>query len=146
MEDDNKAKENFSKESAEHERAYYEQKQKDFKRELDINLDEAYRQLGKKRPPISLVPPAPSYYSGNVTNAGWNNVDRYVLESTTQRSTLNFTDSETGKKAIIKYEPLQVELNNTEKFDHVFAYLVADSLSSYSGSLQPTTLLFSCDL
>ena len=102
-------------------------KQDNFAKELEINLDEAYRQIGKKR----LPPPPPGSYKSTITNAGWNNLDRYVIESTTNRETLDYTDPETGKKAIIKYEPISVSIKDVEQYDRVLVYFIPDKLNSF---------------
>lgn len=99
-----------------------------FQEELKINMDEAYRQLGKKKPEAL---PADNYISGDIIQTGWNNVDRYVTESTINRTTLNYTDPETGKKAIIKYEPINVSVNDFKNYDRVVSYIVPDKLSSF---------------
>jgi hypothetical protein len=104
--------------------------QENFAREYDVNLTVAYRQLGKKRPVYSGGGGG-NYYSASVTTTGWCNVDRYVLEATKNRTTLDYTDPETGKKAIIKYEPFSVTINNENNYEQVKVYLLADSLNSF---------------
>ena len=101
---------------------------KTFGEELEINMDEAYRQLGKKRPKAL---PADNYISGPILQTGWNNVDKYVIESTISRTTLNYTDPETSKKAIIKYEPITITINDVKKYDKVVCYMIPDKLSSF---------------
>ena len=101
---------------------------KTFNEELEINMDEAYRQLGKKRP---TAIPSTNYLSASVGQTGWNNVDKYVMESTANRTTLNYTDPETGKKAVIKYEPITITINDVKKYDKVVCYMIPDKLSSF---------------
>ena len=101
-----------------------------FTEELEINMIEAYRQFGKPYHK-TFIPPATNYISSPIINFGWKNVDRYVMESTVNRTTLNYTDSETGKKAIIKYEPLTVKVTNSEEYDKIVAYLIPNKLSSF---------------
>lgn len=101
---------------------------KTFTEELEINMDEAYRQLGKERP--KAVPPD-EYISGDVSQTGWNNVDRYVIESTINRTTLDYTDPESGKIAIIKYEPISITVNKFKDYDKVVCYMIPDKLSSF---------------
>lgn len=98
-----------------------------FKKELNLNLDEAYRQLGKKRP--RPTPEAP--YGVHIATTGWLNVDAYVIESTLTRTTLDYTDPENGKKAVIKYEPLTVTINNHKNYDRVLVYLLPEELNSF---------------
>lgn len=101
---------------------------KTFGEELEMNMNEAYRQLGKKRPQAS---PTEEYISTDITQTGWNNVDRYVIESTVNRTTLNYTDSQSGKKAIIKYEPITLSVNKFKDYDRVVSYMIPDKLSSF---------------
>lgn len=114
-----------------------------FQQELDLNMDEAYRQLGKIRP---KVPPFENnFLSAAINTAGWYNVDRYVIESTVNRSTLDFTDTETGKKAVIKYEKLNVRVDNAVDFDRCYAYLIPDRLSCFQ-RMKGTSGLFNENL
>lgn len=98
-----------------------------YSEELEMNMDEAYRQIGKKR---SSIPPA-NYASATITQTGWNNLDRYVMESTTNRTTLDYTDPENGKKAVIKYESISVTVANSEDYDRIVCYMIPDKLSSF---------------
>lgn len=98
-----------------------------FNKEFNLNLKEAYRQLG-----YDTIAPIPSnVFGGTVTQTGWSNVDKAVLESTTNRSTLNYTDPVTNKKAIITYSPLTVKMNDMASFDRVMIYLSQHELSSF---------------
>ena len=99
-----------------------------FSEELETNLKEAYRQVGK---PYPTPPVASNYYTAPISSTGWKNLDRYVIESTSNRTTLNYTDPESGKKAIIKYLPVSVKVNDVKKYDRVLSYLLPDKLSSF---------------
>lgn len=99
-----------------------------FSEELEINTEEAYRQLGKKRP---TAQPANNYLSADISQMGWNNVDRYVIESTIARTTLDYTDPETNKKAVIKYQPISVTVNQLTNYDKVVCYMIPDKLNSF---------------
>lgn len=99
-----------------------------FTQELEMNMDEAYRQLGKERPQVN---PTANFLSANVIQTGWYNVDKYVVESTINRTTLNYTDPESGKKVIIKYEPISVTVNQFRDYDRVICYMIPDKLSSF---------------
>jgi len=96
-----------------------------FNKEFTINIIDAYRQIGKK----------PNIVNGRVRlsvgTTGWKNLDRYVLEATLNRTTMNYTDPETGKKAILKYEPLSIKIKDVEKYDRVLVYLLPDQLNSF---------------
>ncbi len=98
-----------------------------FSKELNLNLDEAYRQLGKKRP--TPMPAAP--YGVHIATTGWLNVDAYVIESTTNRTTLDYTDPQTGKKAIIKYEAFSASIKDISSYDRTLVYLIPDKLNSF---------------
>jgi hypothetical protein len=104
----------------------FNRKAKVFNEELVLNLDEAYRQIGKERTGGRGAPFVAS------VGLGPKNLDAYVFESTANRTTLDYTDPETGKKAVIKYEEASVKMLNTEKFDRVFVYMVPDSLNSFN--------------
>lgn len=107
-----------------------------FAREFDVNLREAYRQLGK---PYVKNPPANAYYGFNMNNTGWNNIDKYVfdgideavLKSTINRTTLNYTDPGSGKKAVIKYEELKIIIADQNSYEQLTVYLASDSLPSF---------------
>ncbi len=97
-------------------------------KEIELNLKEAYRQLGK---PYNPVPPANNYYTVPVRDLGWKNVDRYVIESTVARNTLNYTDPETGKKVNISYNKVTLNIKDNAAYDKVMAYLLPKNLNSY---------------
>lgn len=98
-----------------------------FKEELEMNMEEAYRQLGK---PYTKIP-ARNYVSTPIATTGWKNVDAYVIEATINRTTLDYTDPESGKKAVIKYEPVSFIIKDFETYDRVVVYLLPDKLSSF---------------
>jgi hypothetical protein len=98
-----------------------------FQHEYDVNLNEAYKQLGIEK----FNPPANAYYAFAIPATGWNNVDKYVLESTVSRTTLDYTDPNSGKKAVIKYEALSITVENESNYEHVKVYLIPDSLNSF---------------
>lgn len=99
-----------------------------FNKEFNINLTEAYRQLGIEKP---VPPPANAYYAVDLNRTGWNNVDRYVFESTANRTTLDYTDPKNGKKAVIEYEELKIKIADAAKFSQIKVYLVSDSLPCF---------------
>jgi len=101
---------------------------KTFSEELELNMENAYKQIGKKR---QTAPPPQGYASADIIQTGWNNLDRYVIESTINRTTLNYSDPESGKKAIIKYEPVTVTVNKFKDYDRVVSYMIPDKLSSF---------------
>lgn len=115
------------KKEIENNQANAERKTKNYTQELELNLNEAYRQLGLKRP---RLPIPPNTYPVSIKSTGWHNVDRYVVEATTNRTTLDYT-AENGKKAVINYEEISVELNKVEAYDRALVYLVSDEQYSF---------------
>ncbi len=103
-------------------------KQDNFVEEFNINLTEAYRQLGKPKPKRL---DSEGIYRLTLKTGGWKNVDAYVIESTVNRETLDYTDSKTGKKAVIKYEPISVSIANGAQYDRVLVYFIPDQLNSF---------------
>jgi len=102
-----------------------------YQQELDLNMKDAYRQLGYDyNPNIPRGVPG-NVYSAQVITTGWCNVDRYVIESTTNRTTLNYTDPETGKKAVIKYESVSIEISQWNEYDRLYVYLLPSKLASF---------------
>jgi cytochrome c2 len=126
--DENTAAQKSGKMDAERVAKITQNEQKAFMKELAINLKEAYRQLGKES---TVSPPVPNYRSTTITNTGWKNVDRYVLESTLNRTSLDYTDPETGKKAEIKYVPFTIAVKDSSKYDRITAYVLPNQLSSF---------------
>lgn len=94
--------------------------------EFDLNLKEAYRQLGYGK----VIAPAKDYYSASITAAGWNNVDKAVRLATSTRTTLDYTDPN-GKKAVIRYEAMQVQVKDADRYDRLYVYLVGSKVKSY---------------
>ncbi len=120
---DLRAMEEFAKHNSEE----FNRKQDVFEEELETNMKEAYRQLGKE---YRQGQPR-NFLGANIVNTGWKNVDAYVFESTIKRTTLDYTDPENGKKAVIKYEPFSIRVSEFEKYDRVVAYLIPNKLSSF---------------
>jgi hypothetical protein len=105
--------------------------------EIDLNLKEAWRQLGydttnRYRRMSTTV------YTVAVTNTGWCNVDRFVIESVVAGTTLNFTDLQTGKKAIIRYQPVFFQVKGAIEYDRLYVYLLPEKLSSFIRLTSPS--------
>jgi mono/diheme cytochrome c family protein len=97
-----------------------------FQKELAANLDTVYKQLGYKRvqmPRAAWVVP--------VNNLGWWNVDKAVIQATTTRSSMTYTDDQTGKTATLTYTPLTVEVADRASYDELVVYLIPNQLNSY---------------
>jgi hypothetical protein len=101
-----------------------------YEEELALNLKSAYKQLGYDTSGTPRLP-ANNVYSAQITTTGWYNIDRYVTEATTDRTTLNYTDSSRGKTATIKYEAVSFQLNKPEQYDDLYVYLLPDKLNSF---------------
>ncbi|RYY56617.1 MAG: hypothetical protein EOO09_05665 [Chitinophagaceae bacterium] len=97
--------------------------------EFRINLESAYAQLGYK-PPLVPVSPA-DVFDVAITNPGWYNVDKYVMDATATRSSMEYTDTATGKKAIIAYRDLGITIPNPREYSSLHVYLVPDQQSSF---------------
>ncbi|MES1159737.1 MAG: hypothetical protein ABUM51_03200, partial [Bacteroidota bacterium] len=98
--------------------------------EFDLNLKEAYRQLGID----TSVKPRPmntSTYQIAMTNTGWCNVDRFVEESVLTRTNLDFTDRQKARKATIRYLPVSFQVKRSSVYDRLYVYLLPDKLSSF---------------
>ncbi len=111
-----------------------------YQRELEMNMENAFKQIGKERPtragmgwqtnarPISA---RKSNYTFTIRRTGWHNIDRLVSAATMQRTTLNYTDSKTGKKAIIEYKMLEIEVSTQELFDYSVVYIIPSQLKTF---------------
>ncbi|HEY8898770.1 MAG TPA: hypothetical protein VIM79_28270 [Niastella sp.] len=101
-----------------------------FEEELALNLKSAYKQLGYDTSGTPRLPAA-NVYRAQITATGWYNVDKYVTEATTDRTTLNYIDSSNGKTATIKYEAVSFQINKPEQYDDLYVYLLPDKLNSF---------------
>jgi len=113
---------------ARHESDAYSREQQNFQKEFEINMKDACRQLGIVET-VNWSPP--SVYTASITGTGWYNVDKAVYASTTTRTTLNYTDTSTGKKATIHYTPATFHIAGWGSYDKVNVYLLPDQLSSF---------------
>lgn len=118
-------------------------KREAFNKELDMNMKEAYGQLGIElfvsngsivateyidQGRVNIPPQA--RYQVVINATGWKNIDRATFEATTNRTTLDFTAKD-GKKAKIEYKPLEVEVVGAEHYDRLYVYLLTPELSSF---------------
>lgn len=103
--------------------------ERNFEQEFSINLKEACRQIGWKESNLNTLPPAT--YTVQIAVTGWCNIDRAVEASLATRETLDYTDGETGKKAVIKYSPVSFQIANADEYDKVLVYLIPDKLNSF---------------
>jgi mono/diheme cytochrome c family protein len=124
-----------------HFRAEWVRNNENFTKELDINLESAFRQVGKTYIPPTrvttvstnktpVIPPS-TYVSAPIINTGWKNVDAFTREATFNRTSLNYTDNVTGKKAVIQYKPVNITVEKNNEYDRILGYLIPDQLSSF---------------
>jgi mono/diheme cytochrome c family protein len=96
--------------------------------EYKLNLKEACRQVGD---PDSIGRVDKNGYAILCTTPGWTNLDAYVWASTYNRTTLEYTSPTNGKKVEIKYLPFSITINDYQKYDNVFVYLLPNKLNSF---------------
>ena len=115
---------------------------KNFNEEFCINLTNAYDQIGIKRRCDDTIPPPPptNYYNVTIDTVGWKNLDVYVLDATTNRESMTYTDPVTGKTASLTYKEVSITIKDIEQFDNVLIYLIPDSLSSFQRIEQQETV------
>jgi mono/diheme cytochrome c family protein len=101
--------------------------QENFTREYEKNVEDAYRQLGIKH---SFVP-AEDTYGATIAGAGWWNLDQEVYASTQSRTSMEYTDPNSGKTAKIIYQPFTLKVGGSERWDRLTAFLLPDSLYSF---------------
>ncbi|AEA43749.1 c-type cytochrome [Fluviicola taffensis] len=87
--------------------------------EYGFNLKNVYKQLG-------VTAGFQIYGGGTIVN-----IDKYVMDATITRQSTLITDPETGKTAQITYEPLKVEVSESEQYDKLFLYLFSKEINSY---------------
>jgi hypothetical protein len=103
-----------------------ERNSKNFKQELEHNTESVYKQLGKKRPE----------YKNSVgftitSNVAVYNIDKFVFEQTTSRTSGKFFDRETGKTAKLDYNKMKLKVENRIRYQRVFVYLFPSKLNSF---------------
>ncbi len=108
------------------------QKLKDslYTKEFELNVNEAYRQLGKKRYSNVVTGTNTWRYTARLSSGGWKNVDQYVRASTLNRTTLNYTD-ENGKKAVIEYKTASFTIQNEKEYDRIYVYAIPKTFNSF---------------
>jgi len=120
--------EKAGKERTKHTQDEVKRKEDNYTEEFNLNLTEAYRQLGKPKPDRL---DAKDIYKLRLKTGGWKNVDAYVMESLDNRETLDYTDPTTGKKAVIQYNPINITIKDETKFDRLLVYILPDKLNSF---------------
>lgn len=109
---------------------------RNFSQELQINLQAACGQLGYdyniyRRPWTGKAISASAVYPVTVTNTGWCNIDRYAIEQTYARQTIDYTDQSTGRRTVITYSPVYFKFTSILQYDRIYLYLLPDKLNSF---------------
>ena len=87
--------------------------------EYGFNLQNVYKQLG-------VTAGFQMHGGGTIVN-----IDAYVMQATVARQSTLITDPETGKTAQITYEPMVVEVKQSEQYDKLYIYLFSKEINSY---------------
>ncbi|MNE27041.1 hypothetical protein D3C80_1204340 [compost metagenome] len=87
--------------------------------EYGFNLQNVYKQLG-------VTAAFQMHGGGTIVN-----IDKYVWDATVARQSTLITDPTTGKTAQLTYEPLAVEISESEQYDKLFIYLFSKEINSY---------------
>jgi hypothetical protein len=87
--------------------------------EYGFNLQNVYKQLG-------VTAGFQMHGGGTIVN-----IDKYVMDATIARQSTLITDPQTGKTAQITYEPMSMEVKESEKYDKLYLYLFSKEINSY---------------
>ena len=98
-----------------------------FTREFAANLRSVYDQLGY---PWTPAPPPRAAFVVPVRAPGWWNVDKAVLAATTSRTSMSYTDDQSGKTATLTYTPITIEVADKESFSELRVYLIPKEMNS----------------
>jgi hypothetical protein len=110
---------------------------RNFREELNLNLRSALFQLGydtattETRGGTATFAYPTRTYNAVIYTTGWCNVDRYTYTQTSIRETIDYTDAQTGKRAIIKYQAASFQIKDYRQYDRVNVYLLPDKLNSF---------------
>lgn len=92
------------------------------KEEFEFNMDDVYKQLGKKRPKVGFT-----MSRGSAVK----NIDRYVMDATIARQSTTITDPDTKKTAQIVYNEFSIEVHNAKQYDKLYIYLFSQEMTSF---------------
>lgn len=99
-----------------------------YQKGLNLNLNEAYLQMGLKRPLNFIPPKVNQVYRIRIVSLGWKNVDRYVRNSTLLRRTIVRRIDTTSVKII--YNTFFASINDNV-YDRLNVYLISDQLPHF---------------
>jgi hypothetical protein len=101
--------------------------------EIEKNIDETYRQLGRPRP---AKKPMGTYLTVLIGTPGWKNIDKpipldVVTAGTMTRATIDVTTTATKQRVLIEYKEASVLVKNRKEYDRLLVYLLPDRLSTF---------------
>ncbi|NQY09707.1 MAG: cytochrome c [Flavobacteriales bacterium] len=102
-------------------------KTENYLKELNINIESAYQQLGKKAPKIK----SRYHFKSKVNVLGWSNINRSVIKATSEGTSFDYTDEE-GKNTTTNYKNLEIKINDLNLYDRAYVYLAARDQNSYA--------------
>jgi hypothetical protein len=117
-----------SRKASQHEEDDFKRRNENLTEELKLNLKKVYQQLGYDT--IIGLPPR-DVYKVQLIATGWYNIDKYVVEATVDRRSVQIEDSHSGKTAAIEYRPVTIRVAQPQAYDRIFVYLLPDKLSSF---------------
>lgn len=100
-----------------------------FMKEYKKNLCKVYAEVNYPYNCEQPFRPITPKYTVEVSNLGWNNIDRKVYEATATRTST--TISYNGKSSTLTYNDWSATVKNEEKFDRVFVYNIPVEFNSY---------------
>lgn len=98
-----------------------------YRKEYEHNLKDVCKQLGIKK----IRQGTPNSTRFIVDGFGFKNIDRIVVEATTNRETTVIKDTFTGKTAEIIYTTQNVKVKNDTLFDRIVPYMIPEGLYSF---------------
>ena len=99
-----------------------------FREEFRVTLRSVDLQLGIDTA-TGYVPLPTAAYRVDITIAGWQNIDRLVAQAVSTRQTTTITHG--TAQAIIRYDPVNIQLEEPQLYDQINVYLLPDKLSSF---------------
>ena len=122
-----------------------ERNERNYSEEYAFNYANAAKQLGYKKKTVGFTIRNNGNRQQNPNAVNTYNLDAFVADVTTTRTTGTFTDSETKKQATITYNEFTVSVENSQQFSKVMMYLFPDKLTSFQ-RIDPTDGVFSYPL
>lgn len=100
-----------------------------FSEEFEYNLDNVYAQLGKTRG--FTITSSSQGIATTLAQSAVKNIDRLVFDATSKRESATIRDPESGKIAQLTYNDFSFEVNNSDEYIKLFAYVMPYELNSY---------------